>query len=109
MSASPEWGSAIVKVGGGRGFVVEGGWRGRLIITAAHCLPHLPPAHAASYVSERTFLRLLGRIGKRQSIAATVAFVDPVGDIAVLEAVDGQAAPELADAYEELRKPVARS
>jgi hypothetical protein len=27
----------------------------RYIITAGHCLPRLPPCHAASYTEERTY------------------------------------------------------
>jgi hypothetical protein len=33
---------SVVRVAGGRGFVVEGKAE-RLIITAAHCLPFFPP------------------------------------------------------------------
>ena len=36
---------AVIKVGLGRGFVVDGGWRGPLVVTAGHCLPHLPPSY----------------------------------------------------------------
>ena len=35
--------SGVITVGHGRGFVVEGAGE-RLVITAAHCLPSLPPA-----------------------------------------------------------------
>src|SRR5262249_24072358 len=46
---------AVITVREGRGFVVEGS-RGKLcVITAAHCLPELPPAHAASKTEERTY------------------------------------------------------
>ena len=42
--------SAVLKVGEGRGFMVKRRTRGdRIIITAAHCLPHLPLAHPASF------------------------------------------------------------
>jgi hypothetical protein len=54
---------AVITVGDGRGFVVEGN-RGKLcVITAAHCLQDLPPAHPGSYLEERTYPNLLGRIG----------------------------------------------
>src|SRR5277367_4511073 len=69
----------VIKVGDGRGFIVEyrvelpplplplaqlglgqvSHLRHRLIVTAAHCLPHLPPAHGAAYLSERTYPGLL--------------------------------------------------
>jgi hypothetical protein len=38
---------AVVRVGDGRGFIVgldDTGMLERFVITAAHCLPHLPPA-----------------------------------------------------------------
>ena len=45
--------SAVLKVGEGRSFVVKRRTRGdRIIITAAHCLPHLPLAHPASFTEE---------------------------------------------------------
>jgi hypothetical protein len=31
-----------------------------MIVTAAHCLPHLPPAHPYSYSYERGYMKLLG-------------------------------------------------
>ena len=36
------------------GFLVEARAR-RLVVTAAHCLPQLPLAHAASYPAQRTY------------------------------------------------------
>jgi hypothetical protein len=45
---------AIVKVGEGRGFVVAGDDHRRYVITAAHCLPHLPPALSFSSSAECT-------------------------------------------------------
>jgi hypothetical protein len=44
-----DWIKSVVKVGGGCGFVVETKDQDRLIITAGHCLPKLPPSHPASY------------------------------------------------------------
>lgn len=35
---------AVIRVGDGRGFMVER-QRQRFVLTAAHCLPRLPPAH----------------------------------------------------------------
>ena len=81
---------AILTVGAGRGFIVQprlGLWpESRLVITAAHCLPHLP---ATFRVDQRTYPRLLGALGQsRPSIWAECLFVDPVTDVAVLGAPD---------------------
>jgi hypothetical protein len=89
---------SLVQVDGGRGFVVEkwlGGFHsGRLVITAAHCLPGW----------EGTMPALLGELGGEPSIAAQCIFSDPFADLAVLISVDSQA-QELArdfEAYEAL-------
>ncbi len=84
---------AVVTVGTGRGFVVDSqgrfGEHNHLVITAAHCLPDLPPCHPLSYV-ERTYDALLGLLGEEPTIAAECFFVDPIGDIAILGQPDGQ-------------------
>jgi hypothetical protein len=67
---------AIVKVGDGRGFVVQGARERRYVITAAHCLPHLPPAFGHSYLEERTYPRLLGPLADEPTIWAECLFVD---------------------------------
>jgi hypothetical protein len=54
--------SSVIRVGDGRGFVVEGD-TDRLIITAAHCLPFLPPCCAASSLHECSYQQLLAPIG----------------------------------------------
>lgn len=93
-------GHAVVRVGDGRGFVVEGPREiDRVVITAAHCLPALPPAHGASYVSERTFHSLLGGLCGEAStrVGCEVLFADPVCDLAVLGRPDD---PADADAYD---------
>jgi hypothetical protein len=95
--------SAVITVGpGGRGFIMETAQsislkgrplvkRRRIIVTAAHCLPHLPPAHRFPYTEEVTYA-VLGPLGTAQpSIMAECLFVDPVADIAVLGEPDGQA------------------
>ena len=46
--------SGVITVGHGRGFVVEGAGE-RLVITAAHCLPSLPPAGPSFGPEARTF------------------------------------------------------
>jgi hypothetical protein len=89
--------SAIVAVGDGRGFIV-----GDYIITAAHCLPFLPPAMPASYTHERTYGRLLAPLGGEPRVWAECMFVDPVGDIAVLGTPDEQELWAEASSYSEL-------
>jgi len=77
---------AVVSVGGGRGFVLRMRDENR-IITAAHCLPQIPPDCADVY--ERTH-RCVGPLGGEPSIFAECLFVDPVADIAVLGCPDGE-------------------
>ena len=74
---------AVLKVGGGRGFVVEAAGD-RFVITAAHCLPFFPPCHPQSYLRERVYASLLGAIGEDPMVWAECVFVDPIADIAVL-------------------------
>ena len=81
--------SSIVTVGSGRGFVVEAGTE-RLVITAAHCLPELPPAAPFVPVREKTYEELLGQLGDGPAIAAECRFADPISDIAVLGPPDEQ-------------------
>jgi hypothetical protein len=78
----------VVTVGDGRGFIVESMGR-RLVITAAHCLPELPPCHAASHTSERTY-QLLGPLDGERTTWTEILFADPVADIAVLGPPDNQ-------------------
>jgi hypothetical protein len=97
-----KWLQSVIKVGGGRGFVMADDQENLVIVTAAHCLPHLPPAHAMSYTEERTYEGLLGRLGDEPSISAQVLFVDPVADIAILGTPDNQEMWEQAEAYDAL-------
>jgi hypothetical protein len=92
---------AVLKVGDGRGFVVEGKHQ-RFVITAAHCLPSFPPCHPHSYLDERTYQALLGPIGETSTVWAECVFVDPIGDIAVLAQPDGQELPAEWEAYQNL-------
>ena len=92
--------SAVVVVGpgGGRGFVMESAFgRGkhmlseRLIVTAAHCLPSLPPAHPLSYLDEKIYLDVLSSLeAETPHIPAECIYVDPVADIAILAEPDVQ-------------------
>jgi hypothetical protein len=93
---------AVITVGDGRGFIVEGDLEKRYIITAAHCLPWLPPAHGASHPEERTYQKLIAAIGDEPSVWAECVFADPVADIAVLSEPDRHDVPDECQAYEEL-------
>jgi hypothetical protein len=98
--------SAVLRVGSGRGFVVAS--RGyldreeRIVITAAHCLPVLPPCHPGSYLKERTYQALLGPLEVEPTVWAECLFADPIADVAVLGMPDNQALSDQAEAYEEL-------
>ena len=91
----------VIRVGDGRGFVVEGRDRS-LVITASHCLPHLPPRHPAAHMHERMHRNLLGRLGSELTVWTEVLFVDPVADIAVLGEPDGQELFDECEAYFQL-------
>jgi hypothetical protein len=93
---------AVIKVGDGRGFVVASEDGDRLILTAAHCLPQLPPAHSWSHIEERTYQALLCHTDKPSGVSAECLFADPIADIAVLGSVDEQMWREKAEAYEML-------
>ncbi len=98
---------ATIRVGDARGFVVNSGRftignPGRYVITAAHCLPNLPPAHPWARIEERTFEKLLGPLGDKPAISAECVFVDPTRDIAVLASPDGGEFPDEAEAYDQL-------
>ncbi len=90
---------AVIRVGPGRGFLVED-QHGLMVITAAHCLPWLPPCLTFSYTSGRTFKKLLGALGEAPTIWAECVFVDPISDVAVLAEPDGQALFDACAAFE---------
>jgi hypothetical protein len=115
----------VIKVGDGRGFIIEHRVKfprlkqrpkhlpkaislsrfvdRRLIVTAAHCLPKFPPATAAAYLHERTYEGLLGDLdGSRKDVWAECLFADPVADVAVLGCPDTQELGDEADAYSAL-------
>ena len=100
---------AVIAVGVGRGFVVEARNQFyRPIITAAHCLPGLPPAFPAMNLDEITYRELLGPLGAECSVWAECLFVDPVGDIAVLTGPDNQELWEEAEQYENLTEKLSK-
>jgi hypothetical protein len=91
--------AAIVRVGEGRGFLVDLG-TAVAIITAAHCLPRLPPPHGASYTEERTYEDLVSEIDEPPSVTVECLFVNPVADLAVLVEPDGQTRLNEWEAYD---------
>jgi hypothetical protein len=103
---------AVVKVGRGRGFVIEHRaefapfkverrfLHHRLVVTAAHCLPDLPPCFGASHYHERTYPDLLGTLDARKpEVWAECLFADPIADIAVLGSPDCQLMYDEAESY----------
>jgi hypothetical protein len=113
--------ACVVKVGGGRGFIIEhrvtlhrtrSNWRQlvrfitrRLVVTAAHCLPRLPTAHANW---DHTYENLLGGLADNRSTTwAECLFADPVADIAILGSPDNQQLEEQAEAYDGLTENAA--
>jgi hypothetical protein len=88
----------VVKVGEGRGFIVEA-QQTRLVITAAHCLPHFPPPAACVGSDERTYGNFLGPLDGEPLGWCELIFADPVADIAILGAPDSQALYDKYDAY----------
>jgi hypothetical protein len=96
---------AIITVGKGRGFVVTDPSEPsgqRLVITAAHCLPSMPPPMSISPLKDRLYQALLGPLGAEPPVWAECFFVDPIGDIAVLGSPDNEALSHEADRYLEL-------
>ena len=88
-----EWNGAIVAVGTGYGFVVQGA-HDRFVITAAHCLPRLPSCNVGQHDGESLYPTLLGPPGGQQTVAAACYFAEPVSDIAVLGLPGGIESPE---------------
>lgn len=98
--------SSVVTVGDGRGFVI-GHHHHQLIVTAAHCLPHLPPRQGYDSTGfGHIFKKLLGPLGKKRTVWAECFFVDPISDIAVLGSPDNQSLFKAADDYEALLESV---
>ncbi len=105
---------AVVTVGDGRGFIMETTYSiqkrhvaSRVIVTAAHCLPHLPPAASFVFSHEKTYMNLLGPLGhSKPAVTAECLFVDPITDLAVLGAPDGEQFPNAPQAFEDLTESV---
>jgi hypothetical protein len=103
---------AIVRVGGGRGFVVEHN-QTRLVITAAHCLPltddngylKLTPGHVTH---EKICKKLLGPLGGEPTVWCDCLFVNPIADIAVLGRPEHPDLCEQTRAYDRLVDEVRR-
>jgi hypothetical protein len=97
---------AIIRVGDGRGFVLatpKAMFDKAVIVTAAHCLPHLPEGFKIGHAHERIYAGLLGPLGSTEpTVTAECVFCDPVGDVAVLAGPDNQKLCDEAQAYEEL-------
>jgi hypothetical protein len=68
--------------------------------------PSSPSGPRRSYLEEKTYGNLLGRLGETPTVFVECLFVDPVSDIAVLGSPDDQALGNEADAYEELLEPI---
>lgn len=85
--------AGVIAAGSGRGFVVEVAGE-RLVITAAHCLPFLPPAQSFFEPKQRIYGPLLAPLGDAPQVWAMCRFVDPIADIAVLASPDDPRAGE---------------
>jgi Trypsin-like peptidase domain len=83
---------------------VEAFWSSgkRLVITTAHCLPHIPEPHPARYLEENTYGRLLAPLGEEPEVWAECVFCDVITDLAVLGAPDNQDLYDEHAAYEAL-------
>jgi hypothetical protein len=93
---------AVIRVGDGRGFVVEGHDGRQYVITAAHCLRSLPEPNAAYDSEANTYSNLLARLHAEPAVSAVCRSVDPVSDIAVLGSPDDQECDLGAEDYRSL-------
>jgi hypothetical protein len=76
--------------------------RRSVVITAAHCLPRLPPPHGSACLEEKTYTKVLGPLGEEPTVWAECLFADPVADLAVLGEPDGQELYNENERYEAL-------
>jgi hypothetical protein len=78
---APSLTASVIRVGEGRGFVVEDAERragkgfggDSVVITAAHCLPFFPPCASISLYQHRTYEALLGPIGQDPTVGQNVS------------------------------------
>ena len=91
--------TSVVRVGDGRGFIVATRDTA-YVITAAHCLPQLPPPHLGRSTEEETFAQLVGPLGTKPTITIACLFADPIADVAVFGPPEVQALSEEAEAYQ---------
>lgn len=101
MTIDPDLAQGIVRVGDGRGFVVEAK-HSRLVITAAHCLPRFPPPVSIANWHEHTYWELLGPLGGQTLVSCELMFADPIADVAVLDEPESQELADENDAYHTL-------
>lgn len=101
MHGHSDWLRGVVAVAQGRGFVITAGGE-RYVVTAAHCLPALPPCASFTPPAEKTYPELLGPLGGNPVVPAACVFADPVADLALLGAPDPEELPEQSGAYRDL-------
>jgi hypothetical protein len=101
---------AVVRVGGGRGFIVGAEHEERHIITAAHCLPRerYPSPHLANDANELTVPQIAGPVtAKRLTIWGEMCVLNLCDDVAVLREPDGIALSDKTDKYQLFTKRAA--
>ena len=101
VKSATEWNNAIVAVGTGYGCVVQGA-DDRFVVTAAHCLPQLPPCSIDTVDRKSWYPALLGPLGGQKTVTAACCFVDPISDVAVLGVPNSIDAPEEYEQYLQL-------
>ena len=101
VKSANEWNDAIIAVGTGYGCVVQGA-QDRFVVTAAHCLPELPPCDSGNVDRRSYYPALLGPPGGQKCVAAACGFADPISGIAVLGLPNGIESPEEFDQYAKL-------
>lgn len=67
--------AGLVRVGDGRGFLIAAN-NSKYVVTAAHCLPHLPPAASFAFEFERAYANLLAPLRQETKVWAECVFVD---------------------------------
>jgi Peptidase S7, Flavivirus NS3 serine protease len=75
---------------------------GRIVVTAAHCLPTMPPVRSGKLIEDVSYAKILGPLGEEPTVSATCLFADPVSDVALLGPPDKEALPDENDAFEAL-------